>query len=57
MKEEFGCLWKDLLIARSSIGLSVIEIDEKVFQLEWNPFGFNRNRKGMVDLSRSISAR
>jgi YfiH family protein len=54
MKEEFGCLWKDLLIAMGpSIGPSCYEIDEKVFQQEWKSFSVLRETgKWRVDLAR-----
>jgi len=54
MKEEFGCLSKDLLIAMGpSIGPFCYEIDEKVFQYEWKPFSVSRGAgKWMVDLAR-----
>ncbi|OGP95818.1 MAG: hypothetical protein A2157_09010 [Deltaproteobacteria bacterium RBG_16_47_11] len=53
MKEEFGCLSKDLLIAIGpSIGPFCYEIDEKVFQQEWKPFSASRGAgKWTVDLA------
>jgi len=52
MKEEFGCLSKDLLIAIGpSIGPFCYEIDEKVFLQEWKPFSASRGAgKWVVDL-------
>ncbi len=54
IKEEFGCLSKDLLIAMGpSIGPSCYEIDEKVFQQEWKSFSVLRETgKWTVDLAR-----
>ncbi len=54
MEEAFDCLSKDLLIAIGpSIGPSCYEIDEKVFQQEWEPFSASRGvGKWMVDLAR-----
>jgi YfiH family protein len=54
MKEEFGCLWKDLLIAMGpSIGPFCYEIDERVFQQEWKPFSVLRaTGKWLLDLAR-----
>jgi YfiH family protein len=54
MTEEFGCRWKDLLIAMGpSIGPFCYEIDEKVFQQEWKPFSVLRaTGKWVVDLAR-----
>ena len=54
MKEEFGCLWKDLHVGMGpSIGSVCYEIDEKVFQQEWKPFSVSRGPgKWMVDLAR-----
>jgi len=54
MKEEFGCLWKDLNVGMGpSIGSVCYEIDEKVFQQEWKPFSVSREPgKWMVDLAR-----
>lgn len=54
MKEEFGCLRKDLLIAMGpSIGPFCYEIDEKVFHQEWRPFSvLKETGKWMVDLAR-----
>lgn len=53
MKEECGCLSKDLLIAIGpSIGSFCYEIDEKVFRLEWEPFSTLRGvGKWVVDLA------
>ena len=52
MEEEFGCSSKDLLIAIGpSIGPCCYEVDEKVFQQEWEPFSAARTSgKWMVDL-------
>jgi YfiH family protein len=52
MKVEFGCLSEDLLIGLGpSIGPCCYEIDEKVFELEWEPFSvYRRKGKWMVDL-------
>lgn len=52
MKEEFGCLSKDLVIALGpSIGLCCYEIDEKAFIPEWKSFSTPRGeRRWMVDL-------
>jgi YfiH family protein len=54
MKEEFGCLPEDLLIALGpSIGFCCYEIDEKVFSPEWEPFSnLVGDGKWMVDLAR-----
>ena len=54
MAEEFGCSPKDLLITVGpSIGFCCYEIDEKVFQPEWEPFSFLIGEgKMMVDLAR-----
>jgi YfiH family protein len=54
MKEEFGCLPEDLLIALGpSIGFCCYEIDERVFQPEWALFSISvREGKRMVDLAR-----
>jgi len=53
MEEEFSCSPQDLLIALGpSIGPCCYEIDEKVFQPEWEPFSTLRGRgKWMVDLA------
>jgi polyphenol oxidase len=53
MEEEFGCSSKDLLIAMGpSIGSCCYEIDERVFQPEWEPFSTSRGAgKWMVDLA------
>jgi YfiH family protein len=53
MKEVFGCLLKDLLIAIGpSIGSLCYEIDERVFRPEWKPFSAPRGtEKWMVDLA------
>jgi YfiH family protein len=53
MEEEFGCRSKHLLIAMGpSIGPFCYEIDEKVFQQEWEPFSALRGAgKWMVDLA------
>ena len=54
MKEEFGCLPEDLLIALGpSIGCCCYEIDERVFSPEWEPFSIPvGDGKWMVDLVR-----
>jgi len=54
MKEEFGCLSKDLIFGMgASIGSCCYEIDEKVFVPEWKPFSTSKgNGKWMVDLAR-----
>lgn len=54
IKEEFGCLPEELLIALGpSIGPCCYEIDEKVFQPEWEPFSISTGRgKWMVDLAK-----
>jgi YfiH family protein len=54
MKEEFGSLPEDLLIALGpSIGFCCYEIDEKVFQPEWDLFSIPvTDGKRMVDLAR-----
>ncbi len=54
MKEEFGCLWKDLVVAIGpSIGPFCYEIDEKAFQQEWEPFSNSKGAgKWVVDLAR-----
>ncbi len=53
MEGEFGCAPPDLLIAMgSSIGSCCYEIDEKVFQPEWEPFSMTKGGgKKMVDLA------
>jgi polyphenol oxidase len=53
MEEEFGCSSKDLLIAMGpSIGSCCYEIDERVFQPEWEPFSTSRGvGKWMLDLA------
>jgi len=53
MKEELGCLTKDLLITIGpSIGSFCYEIDEKVFRPEWEPFSTSRGAgKWVVDLA------
>ena len=53
IKEEFGCLPEELLIALGpSIGPCCYEIDEKVFQPEWEPFSISTGRgKWMVDIA------
>jgi YfiH family protein len=53
MEEAFGCLFKDLLIAIGpSIGSFCYEIDERVFQPEWEPFSAPRGTgKWVVDLA------
>jgi len=53
MEEEFGCTSENLLIAMGpSIGPCCYEIDDKVFQSEWEPFStFVRDGKRMVDLA------
>jgi len=52
-KQEFGCLPEDLLIGLGpSIGPCCYEIDEKVFQPEWEAFSVSRGGgKWMVDLA------
>lgn len=52
MKEEFGCSSKDLLLAIGPcIGPCCYEVDEKVFQKQWEPFSASRRSgKWMVDL-------
>ncbi|HUL29767.1 MAG TPA: peptidoglycan editing factor PgeF [Thermodesulfobacteriota bacterium] len=54
MREAFGCLSKDLLIAIGpSIGPFCYEIDEKVFQQEWKPFSTPEGAgKWRVDLAK-----
>ncbi len=54
MKAEIGCTFKDLLINMGpSIGPCCYEIDERVFQSEWEPFSTLRGAgKWMVDLAR-----
>ncbi len=53
MKEEFNCSPKDLVISLGpSIGPCCYEIDEKVFQTEWEPFSTSKgNGRRMVDLA------
>jgi YfiH family protein len=53
MEEEFGCSSEDFLIALGpSIGPCCYEIDERVFQPEWEPFSTLRGAgKWMVDLA------
>ncbi len=53
MKDEFGCSSNNLLIAMgSSISSCCYEIDERVFQREWEPFSTSRGAgKWMVDLA------
>lgn len=53
MKEEFGCLSKDLLIVIGpSIGSYCYEIDEKVFRSEWETFSTLKGvGKWVVDLA------
>jgi YfiH family protein len=53
MKKEFNCSFKDLLISMGpSIGSCCYEIDEKVFQQEWDPFSTSKGTgKWMVDLA------
>ncbi len=53
MEEEFGCLAEELLIALGpSIGSCCYEIDEKVFQPEWESFSLPKTKgKWMVDLA------
>ncbi len=53
MEKEFSCSLKDLLIAVGpSIGSCCYEIDERVFQQEWEPFSVSREKgKWMVDLA------
>jgi YfiH family protein len=54
MKDEFGSSMKDLLITSGpSIGPCCYEIDEKVFQKEWESFSMtNGLKKWMVDLAK-----
>jgi YfiH family protein len=53
MEEEFGCSSTNLILAMgSSIGSCCYEIDEKVFQREWEPFSMTKRAgKWMVDLA------
>jgi YfiH family protein len=53
MKEEFACTLNDLLIAMGpSIGSCCYEIEERVFQPEWEPFSTLKGTgKWMVDLA------
>jgi len=53
MEEEFGCSSKDFVITLGpSIGPCCYEIDEKVFQSEWEPFSTSKGTgKWMVDLA------
>jgi YfiH family protein len=53
MEEEFGCSSKDFLITLGpSIGPCCYEIDEKVFQSEWELFSTSKGTgKWMVDLA------
>ncbi len=53
MEEEFGCSSKDFVISLGpSIGPCCYEIDEKVFQSEWEPFSTSKGiGKWMVDLA------
>jgi hypothetical protein len=54
MKEEFDCSSEDFLVTLGpSIGPCCYEIDEKVFQPEWEPLSTSRgSAKWMVDLAR-----
>jgi YfiH family protein len=54
MEEEFGCTSENLIIALGpSIGHCCYEIDEKVFQPEWEPFStLKGSGRWMVDLAR-----
>ena len=54
LKEEFGCLSRDLLVAIGpSIGPFCYEIDEKVFQQEWEPYSVPKGAgRWVVDLAR-----
>ena len=54
LKEEFGCLSNDLLVAVGpSIGPFCYEIDEKVFQQEWEPYSVSKGAgRWVVDLAR-----
>ena len=46
MRDEFGSLPEDLLIALGpSVGPCCYEIDEKVFQREWEPFATGRGKE------------
>ena len=53
MMEEFNCSPTDLIISLGpSIGPCCYEIDEKVFQPEWEPFSTSKgNGRRMVDLA------
>jgi len=53
MKEEFGSSSRDFVITLGpSIGLCCYEIDEKVFQPEWEPFSTSKGTgKWVVDLA------
>jgi YfiH family protein len=53
MEEKFNCSPKDLIISLGpSIGPCCYEIDEKVFQSEWEPFStLKGSGKWMVDLA------
>ena len=53
MEEEFGCSSKDFVITLGpSIGPCCYEIDEKVFQSDWEPFSTSKGTgKWMVDLA------
>jgi YfiH family protein len=53
MEEEFGCSSNDLVITLGpSIGPCCYEIDEKVFQAEWEAFSTSKGTgKWMVDLA------
>jgi YfiH family protein len=54
MEEEFACTSENLIIALGpSIGNCCYEIDEKVFQPEWEPFStLKGSGRWMVDLAR-----
>jgi len=54
MKEAFGCQSENLLIGIGpSIGPFCYEIDERVFQQEWQPFSASKGAgKWMVDLAK-----
>jgi YfiH family protein len=53
IKEEFGCLPEDLIIALGpSIGPCCYEIDEKAFLSEWEPFSTSKGgERWMVDIA------
>lgn len=53
MKDEFGCSMKDLLLTLGpSIGPCCYEVDEKVFQKEWEPFSLKgKEGRWMLNLA------